>query len=219
MPYEGVESVVHGPSSACLDAIFKVHFPDASIVADVTFGKGRFWKWDHSLQVVGLDAEITGGAQVQSDYRFVPLKDASVDVAIFDPPFLFTSGLRGLVGAKRFFLGPKDAEQRFYSGADRSDLRIQAPRNPADLLHHTAIVAYEMRRIARRGMVFKGQDLIADGPNWWAYQVMRTLDDQMGLLPEDMLIQVSKAPRLHDPRWKRQYHFRRRHALYLIYKW
>jgi hypothetical protein len=157
---------------------------------------------------------------IQSDYRYVPLKDQSVDVAIFDPPFIFTPGLRGIVGAKRFFLGsPEGNQERFYAGP-HSDLRVLAPKNAADLRRQTAVALCEMRRIARQGMVLKGQDLVTGAhPNWWTYQVMRDAYQMLGMGPEDMLIQVSPAARLADPRWKNQYHFRRSHAIYLVYKW
>lgn len=219
MGYTGIESVVQGNSAKCIEACFKVHFPNAETVADLTYGKGRFWNWNHNLDIVGLDVEPSGGASILSDYRNVPLKDKSVDVAVFDPPFIFSPGLRGIVGAKRFFLGPKDAEQRFYSGADRQDLRILAPRNADDLHKQTVDVVREMIRIAKCGMILKGQDLItSQHPNWWTYRVMKDIWAFYGPMPEDMLIQVSPAARLADPRWKHQYHFRRRHAIYLVYK-
>ena len=217
--YLGLESVVQGSSSKCLEPIFRLFFPDVKIVADLTWGRGRFWKWS-APRVVGLDIETYGGAQVQADYRMVPLADQSVDVAVFDPPFIFSPGLRGIVGAKRFFIGPKDVEQRFYSGADRADLRVAAPRNADDLHRHTCLAVMEMRRIARSGMVLKGQNLITGPhPNWWEYRTMRAVEAMLGILPEDRLIQVSPAARLADPRWKRQMHFRRREAIYMVYKW
>ena len=220
--YLGLESVVQGDSSQCIKPIFQLHFPDAATVADLTWGKGRFWKWlgADGPRVVGFDIEPMIGAQVQADYRFVPVATQSVDVAIFDPPFIFSPGIAGIVGAKRFFLGAAAAGQRFYGGADNTKLRIAAPRNADELHQHTRVVAHEMRRIARYGMIFKGQNLVTSHhPNWWEYRTMRAVEESLGLLPEDRLIQVSPAARLRDPRWKRQMHFRRRDAIYLIYTW
>ena len=227
MPYLNLKSVVHGNSAACIEQIFQLHFPEVSVVADITYGRGRFWKWQGGTQpytlpphIVRLDANTTGGAEVQSDYRYVPLKDQSVDVGVFDPPFIFSAGLRGIVGAKRFFLGsPGETKQRFYGGPG-SDLRVIAPRNALDLRRQTVGAMVEMRRVARQGMILKGQDLIVGThPNWWSYQVMHDAYTLFGIWPEDMLIQVSPAARLADPRWKQQLHFRRAHAIYLIFKW
>ena len=216
MPYKGIESVVHGASDQCLKAIFDVHFEDSSLVADLTWGKGRFWKLLPGLNVTGMDADPRGGASIVSDYRSVPLADQSVDVAVFDPPFIFTPGLRGIVGSKRFFLGSD--KTRFYEGP-HSDCRIQAPSNAKELLNHTLYACHEMKRIAKKGMILKGQDLVTQlHPNWWTFDVMYLVGRELDIVPEDMLIQVSPAARLHDPRWKKQLHFRRRHAIYLVYK-
>lgn len=215
--YLGIESVRHGNSGACIEDIFRIHFANARSVADVTFGKGRFWRWpDQTIwtpDVISLDADPRGGARVVADYRFVPLKDQSVDVVVFDPPFIFTPGIRRIVGSKRFFLGSEE-RVRF-----NEDDRIQRAKNPTELMGHTMSVMREARRVARHGCILKGQDLIVDKPYWWSFATMANIQAWWGMMPEDMLIQVSPAPRLNDPRWKKQYHFRRRHAIYLVYRW
>jgi hypothetical protein len=221
MPYLGLQSVRHGNSGACIEDIFRLHFPNSPVVADLTWGKGRFWRWpDDGLAVdawrptvIGLDADTRGGAMIQSDYRYVPLKDQSVDVAIFDPPFIFTKGLFRIMGTRRFFLGPEPTAGVLAA----SDLL--RPKNASDLRQQTTVAMYEMRRIARRGMVLKGMDLVTgQHPNWWSYQVMHDAYVMLGIWPEDVLIQIGGNPHLIDPRWKNQYHFRRAHVMYLIYK-
>lgn len=217
MAYLGLESVRHGTTGACIKDIMQLHFSQAEIVADLTWGKGRFWHWprrDKSEgevrlpRVIGLEIERLPGLEIQSDYRHIPLKDQSVDVAVFDPPFIFTRGVRRISGTKRGFLGSEGVEQ------------IGSPKNSEELRSHTRKVFNEAHRIARNGMVLKGQDLVTgQDVNWWAYQTMYDIEYWHGLLPYDMLIQVSPAARLKDPRWKNQYHFRRRHVLYLVYKW
>ncbi|KKN55488.1 hypothetical protein LCGC14_0581630 [marine sediment metagenome] len=214
MPYLGLETIRRGTSGACIEDCFRIIYPNAKTVADLTYGKGRFWKWpsdDMVLpDVVKLDLEPIGGAEVQASYCYVPLKDQSVEVAIFDPPFIFSPGLRGIIGAKRFFLGVTTG----------NDPRINAPRNSKQLYQQTVVAMQEMRRIARHGMILKGQDLItSQHPNWWTYQVMNIGDRLLGLWPEDVLLQVSPAARMRDPRWKNQYHFRRAHAYYICYRW
>ena len=218
--YLGISSVIQGNSAACIQAIFAIHFPVAETVIDLTWGKGRFWKWEHDRRIIGCDVDLRGGAQIIADYRAVPFGDQVCDVAVFDPPFIFSPGLRGIVGAKRFFLGsPEGTTERFYAGSQAPN-RVQAPRNKRDLEAHTLVVMAEMQRIARLGMILKGQNLITDQhPNWWTYQVIKIgLTLGMGW-PEDELIQLSPAPRIHDPRWNRQMHFRRADCRYLIWRW
>lgn len=227
MAYLGLETIRHGTTGACIEDIFQLHFPQATLVADLTWGKGRFWIWPRETQgwgligdrhdpgatfkkiirVVGLDIEPIAGC-IQSDYLHVPLKDKSVDVVVFDPPFIFTRGVRRITGTKRGFLGAEGAVAKAF------------PHNSMELLQHTLRAFEESRRIARQGMVLKGMDLVVGKDvNWWTFGVMQAVQDSWGLLPYDMLIQVSPAARLKDPRWKNQYHFRRRHVVYLIYRW
>jgi hypothetical protein len=164
--------------------------------------------WLYPPDVVGLDIESTFGTQIKSDYRHVPLKDKSVDVAVFDPPFIFTRGVQRISGTKRGFLGSEGVMEQAF------------PHNAEELRSHTHQAFREGRRIARCGMILKGMDLITgQHPNWWTYQTMADTLWGDDMQPEDMLIQVSLAARLKDPRWKNQLHFRRRHVIYLIYKW
>ena len=218
--YLGITSVVQGNSAACIEPIFRIHFQTAETVLDLTWGKGRFWKWEHNRRIIGCDVDTRGGAQIISNYRAVPFKDQSVDVAVYDPPFIFSPGLRGIVGAKRFFLGSPEANtERFYAGPKAVN-RVQAPRNAKDLEAHTIVAMAEMRRVARLGMILKGQNLITDQhPNWWTYQIIHAgLSLGIGW-PEDELLQISPAPRIHDQRWTRQLHFRRVECHYVIWRW
>ncbi len=222
MGYANISSVCHGTTAQAVANIFDLHFPGTPTIADLTWGRGRFWTKLPAVapNVIGFDIDTRGGSQIRSAYQHVPLRDQSVDVAVFDPPFIFSPGLRGIVGAKRFFLGsPEGVKERFYEGP-RSDKRIIAPRNKDDLLDQTIRTMVEMKRIARLGMILKGQNLITDQhPNWWTYDVMKYAELLFHIRPEDELIQISPAARLVDPRWNTQYHFRRAHCYYLVYKW
>lgn len=214
--YLGIESVVNGTSDNAIDAIFAVHFPDAGPVADLTWGKGRFWNGKAGERpIIGFDIAPHSGCQIGAEYQHVPLRDQSVDVATFDPPFIFSNGILRTMGTSRFFLGDKVQPD----GSRPSQAELARPKNAKELLEHTVVAAMEMRRIARKGMIFKGQDLITNKPNWWSYQVMNALHFVLDMLPADMLIQIGKHKPLRDKRWKKQHHFRRSHSIYLIYKW
>lgn len=214
MAYLGLETIRRGTTAACVQDIFRLHFPTATRVLDATYGKGRFWRWDseavlgHPLVVTGVDLNPPeearrappAGGLYQYDYRnladlFAP---GQFDVICFDPPFVFTPGI-GRMAAARGFLG-----------------REVSIANPQMLLEHYARV-FAQRALASQGLILKGQDLIVREPDWWSFHVYG-LARSMGLgEPTDMLIQHSPRPRMRDPRWKRQRYFRRVHGLYLIY--
>lgn len=216
MPYLGLETIRRGKSSQCVQDIFSLHFPRAGSVLDTTWGKGRFWDWQHNLDVVGCDVDTQSGAKINCDYRSLPFTEKSFDVLVFDPPFIFTPGINRIIGTKRFFTGgePVGPEQRTWSKQ-----LIAKPTNPADLLAHTQRIIEQAVKISRQGLVIKGQDLIVNKADWWSYNTMKIAEDVGIGLPADLLIQHSPSYRMRDPRWKNQYHFRRSHCLYLIWKW
>lgn len=200
MGYLGLQSVCRGNSAACIQDIFQLHFSEAESVADVTYGAGRFWKWDHGLNIVGLDLAPNRGAAIGADYRHIPLQDKSIDVLVYDPPFIFTRGIRAWIELRTGDYGQK-------------------PKGPKDLREHTLAVFHEARRVARKGMILKGMDPIANKPYWWLTETLMDIG-ACGLQPEDMLVQIGTGnPVVIDPRWKNQYHFRRVHTYYIIYKW
>ena len=215
MSYLGLETIRRGNSADCIKDIFTIIFPEAKMVADVTYGTGRFWKWDHKLDIVGFDIEPQMEGVIKADYRRIPLSPKSVDVLCLDPPFLWTPGLNRIMGTKRFFTGsePVTADKRKWSKEE-----IVKPTSYQDLLAHTWIVMEQAKAVARQGVILKGQNLIDNKPLWWTYDVMK-LGEELGYgRPFDMLLQHSTAHRMKDPRWKQQKHFRRAHCYYVCYR-
>lgn len=213
--YLGLESIRRGNTAACVKDIFTLHFPQAKTVLDATYGAGRFWRWPHALDVTGVDIDPPGPVSTVADYRALPFPEGAFDVMCFDPVFIFSKGIRRVIGTKRFFRGAEEAspEARTHSAT-----ALEKPRNPADLLEHYRSI-FLQRRIARSGLIVKGQDLIVNKPDWWSFHIYN-LALSMGMgEPADILIQHSPAHRMVDPRWKNQYYFRRAHCFYMIYKW
>lgn len=208
MTYLGLESIRRGNTAQCVKDIFTLHFPNALTVLDATYGKGRFWNWDHNLQVTGVDIAPQDNHIVKADYRQLPFTEAAFHVICFDPMFIFTPGIGRVMGTKRFFKWSPDANEQM----------LARPRNPADLLEHYRRI-FEQRHLATQGLIVKGQDLIVNRPDWWSFHVYN-LALEMGMgEPADILIQHSPAARMKDPRWNNQRNFRRAHCFYIIYKW
>lgn len=213
--YKGLETIRRGTTAQCVQDIFEIHFPNATKVLDATHGAGRFWRWPHSLQVTGVDIDPLLPETIRADYRHLPFKEGSFDVLTFDPPFIFSKGIRRVQGTKRFF---KPAEHVAPELRAHSRLALHLPDGPSDLMAHYRRI-FEQRTVATQGLIVKGQDLIVQRADWWSYNVMK-LAEEMGLgLPVDVLIQQSPAARMRDPRWKHQKHFRRSHCFYFIWKW
>jgi len=68
--------------------VLNLHVPEGSVIADVTYGQGVFWKKVEQSQFTLLTSDIKTGV----DCRALPYADASIDCVVFDPPYMHTPG-------------------------------------------------------------------------------------------------------------------------------
>lgn len=185
-------------SKEVLASIFAVHFPTGTI-ADLTWGKGAFWNGTALAErvIVRLDKCPRYGATVAADCRYVPLRDAVVDVAVFDPPHQH---------------GPSKTST-FHQQADFGRL----PRQK-DITALVAATLPELRRIARQGAIIKITDMVESGKFY--PQHIYTITDAAecwGLLPYDLAILYSGVKRI--VRWDNVLHLQQTHSYFLVWKW
>jgi hypothetical protein len=73
-----------GTNADLLPYIFKLYVPKGSVVADVTYGRGAFWRnlneSDYQLKKSDLKTGI--------DFRNLPYDDSSINALILDPPYM-----------------------------------------------------------------------------------------------------------------------------------
>ena len=87
-----------GDNAELFAQILALHVPTGSLVADVTFGLGAFWKkvpagaYRVLASDLALKPEVRApeGFALQSgvDCRALPHKDASLDALVLDPPYM-----------------------------------------------------------------------------------------------------------------------------------
>src|SRR6266853_5509403 len=85
-------------SSDLFPKILELHVPKGSLVADVTFGMGVFWKHvpaeNYRLLLSDIDAKSNYsdrlGVPIDThvDSRNLPYDDGSIDALVFDPPYM-----------------------------------------------------------------------------------------------------------------------------------
>ena len=68
--------------------VLDLYVPDGSVVADVTYGNGVFWKNVEPQKYQLLPTDITAGI----DCRVLPYKDGEIDCVVFDPPYMHSPG-------------------------------------------------------------------------------------------------------------------------------
>jgi hypothetical protein len=85
---ELVFSAYQGTNDEVFPHVLALHVPKGSIVADVTYGKGVFWK---SIDTTAYDLRATDLA-TGIDCRQLPYSDKRIDCVVFDPPYMHTPG-------------------------------------------------------------------------------------------------------------------------------
>jgi hypothetical protein len=83
-----VFSAHQGTNDDVFPEVLKLYVPKGSTVADVTYGKGVFWKkvekGDYVLKATD--------AKTGTDCGKLPYEDATIDCVVFDPPYMHTPG-------------------------------------------------------------------------------------------------------------------------------
>jgi len=83
-----VFSASQGTNDEIFPNVLALHVPKGSLVADVTFGKGVFWKRIPSGDYDLRKSDLTTGV----DCRKLPYGDGMLDCVVFDPPYMHTPG-------------------------------------------------------------------------------------------------------------------------------
>ena len=83
-----VFSAVQGTNDELFPEVISLYVPEGAKVADVTFGKGVFWKRIPNGKYDLHKSDLTGGV----DCRDLPYESRSIDCVVFDPPYMHTPG-------------------------------------------------------------------------------------------------------------------------------
>ena len=171
-------------------------FPFEPRIVDVTWGRGRFWRgspWRRN--VVGLDLDPHDGARIAADFGALPLRAASVDVLVFDPPHISEAGPASSVCVKMGF--------REHGISDVCEL-------------FPPFFAEARRVLVDGGIVLaKIADQVHRGRMRWHHGELILSAERAGLVACNGLVKVRRAC-IMDPRWKAQLHARQNHCFWIV---
>jgi hypothetical protein len=85
---ELIFSAYQGTNDEVFPHVLALHVPRGSIVADVTYGKGVFWRTVDKTAYDLRATDLTTGV----DCRRLPYGDKAIDCVVFDPPYMHTPG-------------------------------------------------------------------------------------------------------------------------------
>jgi hypothetical protein len=197
-------------NSEVFPKILSLHVPKGSTVADVTYGKGVFWRKVSEEDYTLRKSDLKTG----TDFRRLPYEASSIDCVVLDPPYM--EGLfredESMAGA-----GTHDAFRDHYSNGSRP-AKLERKWHDAVLELYVKGAVEAIRVLKPEGiLIVKCQDEVSACIQRLTHVeiIMNYLN--MGLYCKDLFV----VTRLNKPgvtRIKIQLHARKNHSYFLVFQ-
>lgn len=191
--------------------ILRLHVPKGSVVADVTFGKGVFWKKVPKDWYKLLPSDIQTGI----DCRNLPYDDGSIDCVILDPPYMegfYRRSTDHLAGN-----GTYAPFREFYSDGS-AHATESGPKYHAAVLDMYFKAGLEAYRVLKENgvLIVKCQDEVsANRQNLTHVEIINEYE-AMRFYTKDLFIVVRKN-RPAVSKIKKQVHARKNHSYFIVF--
>ncbi len=200
-----------GGNAEIFPNILNLHVENGAKIADVTFGKGVFWRKVDTNRYDLYPSDISEGI----DCRDLPYENESFDAVVFDPPYMegfFRNGNTIKAGA-----GNYNAFRDHYSNGH------EEPKNGGGKWHAAVIDLYEdggqeSHRILRDRGVFivKCQDEVSANRQNLTHVEIVNAYAKMGFFCKDLFV-VVRANKPGVSRIIKQVHARKNHSYFLVF--
>lgn len=189
--------------------VLALHVPQGAKIADVTYGKGVFWK-----NVDRSKYEIhTSDIQTGIDCTALPYKDGTFDVVVLDPPYmegLFRKSKTHLAGA-----GTHSAFRESYSNGQATN---------GEAKYHDAVLSLyfkaseEAKRVLKNGGTFivKCQDEVSANLQRLTHVELINRIVSIGFYCKDLFV-VVRTNKAGVSRMVKQVHARKNHSYFLVF--
>lgn len=215
---ESTSDVIHsshvGTNADLFAKVMALHVEPGSLVADVTFGRGAFWRSIEPGTYELFSSDIDGDPSI--DCRALPYGDDTLDCVVLDPPYM--EGFYRDKPDQRAGSGSHESFRDAYS-SDR-DLKPEDDRPK----YHAAVLAMyveaivEARRVLRSGgvLIVKCQDEVSANRQRLTHVEIINALEPMGFYCKDLFVLV----RTNKPgvsRLLKQVHARKNHSYFLVF--
>jgi hypothetical protein len=197
-----------GSNASVFADLLRLHVPSGSLIADVTYGRGAFWR------EVPADAYRLLASDLQSgvDCTRLPYASGGLDALMLDPPYM-----EGLFRRDRAQLAGGGSHAPFRARYSASAPTDDGPKYHEAVLDLYRRAAVEAHRVLRRRGVFivKCQDEVSAGRQRLTHiELVNDFADRFSV--KDLFV-VVRAQRPGVSRIKRQLHARKNHSYFLVF--
>ncbi len=204
-----IASAFVGGNADVFPGILALHVPEGSKIADVTYGKGVFWRNVDTSKYELIASDIATGV----DCRALPYADGTFDAVVLDPPYmegLLRSQLQHKAGH-----GAYAAFRNYYSNGTEESAGPKWHGAVTDLYYRAGAEA--LRVLRENGVaIVKCQDEVSANRQWLTHVEIIQHYESLGFYTKDLFV-VVRPNRVGVSRIKRQVHARKNHSYFLVF--
>jgi len=195
----GIYSCEGGDNSDLIKKVSKMYLKPGYTVADVTYGKGVFWRKVDVGQFSFFPSDIKTCPKSPHDFRSLPYDDESFDVVVFDPPYTDNPG--NMISDANYL--------------NRATTKGMYHKDIIQLYNDGMIEAY---RILKTGgtMWVKCKDEIESSYQRWSHLEIYDIALKIGLFGKDFFVFVQRNKPVIQH--KNQKHARKNHSYLWVFK-
>lgn len=195
--------------------ILDLHVSAGVKIADVTYGKGVFWRNIPPGKYELHASDIADGV----DCRDLPYEDDSFDCVVLDPPYM--EGFYRRQNSQKAGSGTHNSFREAYSNGDeRNEDRKQkgAPKYHAAVTDMYFRAGAEAQRVLRDEgiLIVKCMDEVSANKQWLTHVEIINEYERMGFYAKDLFV-VVRANKPGVSRLKNQVHARKNHSFFLVF--
>jgi len=191
-----------GTNDEVFPRVLSLYVEVGATVADVTFGKGVFWRRVPADTFNLLSTDLSTG----TDCRALPYPSGTIDCVVFDPPYMHTPG------------GSAHTNHQNFEGYYRNNLAASDKKYHEAVLDLYYSAAREAARVLRDGGVYivKCQDEVCANQQRLTHVELINELTGYGFVVEDLFVVMRRA-RPGVSRMLRQSHARKNHSYFLVF--
>ena len=196
-------TAVTGSNDRLFPQVLSLYISPGSVVADVTYGKGVFWRNVPEGQYELLATDLATGV----DCRDLPYENSSVDCVVFDPPYMHTPG--GTAHQKH------TPFESYYGNNQGNRTKAKYHEAVLELYAESGREAYRVLR-SRGVFIVKCQDEVCSNRQRFTHVEVMQDYQEAGFIAEDLFVLV-RSNRPGMSRVVRQVHARKNHSYFLVF--
>ncbi len=198
--------------------ILRLHVPKGAVVADVTYGKGVFWRLVPKGRYKLKATDLVDGI----DCRSLPYEAESIDCVVLDPPYM--EGLLRQHGARPGTSTHSPFRKWYSNGKHSPNGEVGVHGDPKGKWHEAVVALYfdagrEACRVLKPGgiLIVKCQDEVSANRQWLTHVEIVNEYAKLTFYAKDLFV-LMRPNRPRAVAAKMQVHARKRHSYFLVFQ-